>query len=390
MLSDIIYEHFREFSQAKIDPLLGSATLIEKTFTVSRVINEITKNGVYDVFCLDDNSVLTTNVRSLLTGKDISQMKVKSFLNPIPCLSPGDSVQKAANLVNNYRVRAVPVVDKKGIKGVISAKTILELLSSKDNKWIKANLICTQNPVTISSNEPLSTARKLMVSKKIDHLPVVNKDSVRQVLTSFHVLHAINPHESLGRKAIGERKIRNLESNVGNIGSTRIPKCSSYDNLNTIVGAMLEADTTCCLVFHLEKLHGIITYRDILSLLAIKMESEIPLYIVGMPEDQINSDIIKSKFIKTLNRVSKVYSEIQEARVTIKRQRTSGKRQYYQVSARITTPHRIFIHKEVGWDLSQVIEILSQRLLRRLAKRAKRRFKTSIRKRGFSSLIEPI
>lgn len=390
MISDSIYDHFKEISNAKIKSLIGTVTIIEPSFTVSQVINEISKNDAYDAFCLEKNSVLATNIRELIRGKDITDMKIRPFLYPIQSLSLSDSVQKAANIINNFRVRTVPVVNNNEIIGAVNSKNILELLTSKDNKWIKANLIFTQNPITITSEQPLSAARKLMVSKRIDHLPVVKKGTVRQVLTSYHLLQALNPQENLGRKARGMSKIRNLESNIGNIGSTRVPQCTPSDNLNTIVKMMLETDATCCLVNLWEKLHGIITYRDILSLLAIKMESDIPLYIVGLSEDERYTNIITSKFNKILKRLSKVYSEIQEARVIIKRQRVRGSRQYYEVSMRITTPYRTFIQKEVGWDLGNIFAILSQRLLRQLSKRAKRRFKTSIRKIGVPGQVEAV
>ncbi len=390
MISDSIYDHFKEISNAKIKSLIGTVTIIEPSFTVSQVINEISKNDAYDAFCLEKNSVLATNIRELIRGKDITDMKIRPFLYPIQSLSLSDSVQKAANIINNFRVRTVPVVNNNEIIGAVNSKNILELLTSKDNKWIKANLIFTQNPITITSDQPLSAARKLMVSKRIDHLPVVKKETVRQVLTSYHLLQALNPQENLGRKARGMSKIRNLESNIGNIGSTRVPQCTPSDNLNTIVKMMLETDATCCLVNLWEKLHGIITYRDILSLLAIKMESDIPLYIVGLSEDERYTKIITSKFNKILKRLSKVYSEIQEARVIIKRQRVRGSRQYYEVSMRITTPYRTFIQKEVGWDLGNIFAILSQRLLRQLSKRAKRRFKTSIRKIRVPGQVEAV
>jgi CBS domain-containing protein len=213
-------------------------------------------------------------------------------------------------------------------------------------------------------------------------------------LTSFHVLQTINPHEKLGRKSRGMTKVGKLEAQIGNIGSTRIPQCTPDDNLNTVIQKMLDTDTTCCLVSLWDKLQGIITYRDILSLLAAKIESEIPLYIVGIPEEQKNVDLITSKFSNTLKRIRNVYSEIQEAKVSIKKQRSGSKKRregMYEVSVMITTPHYAsFIFKEAGWDLGKVFEILSQKMLRRLSKRAKKRSKISIRKMEVPNLIEPI
>ena len=384
MISDTIYEHLRDIQFTKVKSLISKATIIKPTDTLSSVISKISKNNAYDVFYLNGKSTLSTNIRALLNAKSITTMKVEPFLYPIPFITPNNSIQKAANIIAHYRIREVPVVQKNKIIGVVTAKRILKLLSTKDNKWIKASLIYTQNPIIISSEESLSNARRIMTSKRLDHLPVMNQGKIKQVLTSAHLLESILPQESQGRKSMGSKTVRKLESRIGNIGSTRIPQCTPNDDLNKIVSSMLKTNTSCCLVNLWENLHGIITFRDILGLLASKIETTIPLYIVGLPEDQKNTNLISKKFENTLKRLQKVYSEIQEARVSIKQQRTGNKKEgKYEVSIMITTPHHApLIYNSIGFDLSEVLEDLSQKLLKTLSKRAKRRSKTSVRKIG--------
>ena len=178
MITDTIHEHMRDIQLTKVEPLISKATTIEPTDTLSSVINKITKNNSYDVFYLKDKNVLSTNIRSLLNAKNINKMKVESFLYPIPHVTKNDSVQKVANIIAHYRVREVPVVDKNQIIGVVTSKQIIKLLSSKDNKWIKANLIYTQNPITIPASESISNARRIMTTKRIDHLPVLNINQI--------------------------------------------------------------------------------------------------------------------------------------------------------------------------------------------------------------------
>jgi len=372
MITDTIHAHMRDIQSTKIKSLVSKATTIEPTDTLAHVISKITKNKSYDVFYLKDKSVLSTNIRALLNAKNINNMKVEPFLYPIHHVTQNDSVQKAANIITHYRIREVPVVDKNRIIGVVTAKQIIKLLSSKDNKWIKANLIYTQNPITVPSSESISNARRIMTTKRIDHLPVLNQGKIKQVLTSYHVLQSIMPSEKQG------------ELKIGSTGSTRIPQCLASDDLNKVINSMLKADTTCCLVNLHDNLQGIITFRDILGLLASKLETPIPVYIVGMPEDQQNVNLISSKFGKTLKKLQQVYSEIHEARVSIKQQRTGNKKEgKYEVSIMIITPHHTpLIYHSVGFDLSEVLEDLSDKLLRVLSKRAKNRTKDSIRKIG--------
>ncbi|MDH3361610.1 MAG: CBS domain-containing protein [Nitrosopumilus sp.] len=384
MITDTIYKHLEEVQSTKIKSLISKAVIIEPSDTLSSVINKISKNDAYDVFYFNGRSILSTNIRALLNAKNITEMKVESFLYPIPYLSPNDSVQKAANIIAHYRIREVPIVQKNKIIGVVNVKRILRLISTKDNKWIKANLIHTKNPTVISSKETLSNARRIMISKRIDHLPVLNNGKIKQVLTSAHILEYILPQERQGKKSVGVRTLHKLESKIGNIGTIRFPQCTPSDDLNYIVNLMLKTNTSGCLVNLWDNLIGIITFRDILGLLTSKIETPIPLYIVGLPEDQKNVNLISKKFEDTLKRIQKVYSEIHEARVSIKQQRTGNKKEgTYEVSIMIITSHHApLIFSSVGFDLSEVLEELSQKLLKILSKRAKNRSKTSIRKIG--------
>jgi len=384
MISDTIHAHFGDIQSTKIKHLISKATTIEPTDTLSHVIGKITKNNAYDVFYLDNKKVLSANVRTLLNAKNITTMKIESFLYPIPHVSLNDSIQKVANIITHYRIREVSVVDKNKIIGVVTAKNIIKLLLSKDNRWIKANLIYTQNPITITADESLSTARRIMITKRIDHLPVMSQGKIKQVLTSNHILESIIPTERQGKESMIRKTEHALEYKIGNTGSTRIPQCSPNDDLNKIINSMIKTNTTCCLVSLWGALQGIITYKDILNLLASKLETPIPLYIIGMPDEQQYANLISSKFGKTLKRLQQVYSNIHEARVAIKQQRTGNKKEgKYEVSIMIITSHHTpLIFVSVGFDLSEVLEDLSDKLLKTLTKRAKNRSKESIRKIG--------
>ena len=100
MITDTIHEHLRDIQSMKIKPLISKATVIDPSDTLSTVIGKITKNNSYDVFYLNGKSTLSTNVRTLLNAKNITTMKVESFLYPIPYLTPNDSIQKAANIIH--------------------------------------------------------------------------------------------------------------------------------------------------------------------------------------------------------------------------------------------------------------------------------------------------
>ena len=380
MIYDVIYDQLKEVREAKVGTIQCPATTSDPEHTVSQTIDKIVKNDSYDVFFKSAKTVYGTNVRELLSARHITGMKAKPFFHPIPSVSPNDTLEKASKIISHYRTRSVPVVENDEISGVVKSEEFLKILSKLDNRWIKSSLIFTPTPITIDQNSSLSSARKIMTAKRIDHLPVTNNGQVKQVLTSYHVLQTLIPEERLGKKTMTAKRIRRFDSKVKNIGTGKISQCVPDDNISKVIKSMLENKTSFSLVTLWGNIQGIITYRDILDLLETKVESNIPIYIVGMPDDERNSNMIESKFKKTLQRLGKVSSDIQEARISIKRQRTRGTKQLYQITALIVTPRKTLSFREQGWELSKSIENISQKILKAFSKKYKKRSKISIRK----------
>lgn len=109
------------------------------------------------------------------------------------------------------------------------------------------------------------------------------------------------------------------------------------------------------------------------------MDSDIPLYIVGL-EEESSQDLIVSKFKKTLQRIESAFSRVTEARVIVKRKNVEGKRKTYEVSVMVITKKQKFNYEETGWDISNICESIVQKLLDEMTKHDSDRQKTSIRK----------
>lgn len=379
MNARVTYDHLKVVREKRADQLLSKAVTIDPSFTISKVISIMNENDAYDVFCMKGNSCFTINARDLLAARDILKMKVDSLLRRIQPLSKSSTLEDAATMLTHYRMRSVPVVDKNQIIGTVKAKNIIELLAQHSLNWITANTILTPNPITIDSKELLSKARKIIMSNRIDHIPVINNSKISNVITTMHLLPLLIPSERSDEKGLNPS--RRLDSQIGNIGSARIPQCNTNDSLDTVMGSILKANTSCCLLTLWGNLHGIITYGDLLNLLEKKISSEVPLYIMGLPEDLNNADIVKTKFQKIIKNLTKVYPEVEEARASIKIiHETASERKNYEVAVRVLTPYETHNYTEMGRDLSKIFDTLGQRVIRTLSQRSKKRWKMSIRK----------
>jgi len=110
-------------------------------------------------------------------------------------------------------------------------------------------------------------------------------------------------------------------------------------------------------------------------------DENIPLFVVGLPKDEPNVQLVTKKFGDVLKRIQKGISKIHEARITVETLNTRGKRRTYEVTALIKTRRKRFAYKDTGWDLSNICESIGQKLLRELTQnKTDKRQKQSIRK----------
>ena len=109
--------------------------------------------------------------------------------------------------------------------------------------------------------------------------------------------------------------------------------------------------------------------------------NDIPLFVVGLPKDEPNVELVTKKFSGVLKRIQKGISKIHEARITVKTHHIRGKRRTYEVYVLIKTRRKRFSYKDTGWDLSNICEAIGQKLLRELTQnKTGKRKKQSIRK----------
>jgi ribosome-associated translation inhibitor RaiA len=87
-----------------------------------------------------------------------------------------------------------------------------------------------------------------------------------------------------------------------------------------------------------------------------------------LPEDPIEAEMTKTKFIGVVKILKKIFPEIEEARCRIKIKSISGKRNRYEVSVNIITTAEIYSYTGTGWDLPTLMDQLSNGLKRKVIK----------------------
>lgn len=105
--------------------------------------------------------------------------------NTIFSVRSTDPVASALKIMRDFRVRAILVIDDDELKGIVSQGdcAIKVLLPHNDPSQIAVSKIMTPNPLTVSLSNSLDECMAIMVHKHIRHLPVLENNKVKGVIS---------------------------------------------------------------------------------------------------------------------------------------------------------------------------------------------------------------
>ena len=113
-----------------------------------------------------------------------------------------------------------------------------------------------------------------------------------------------------------------------------------------------------------------------MTLLAdVEPETDVPVFIVGLPEDPFEAEATKAKFRRIVSQLRKVFPNIVEARSVIKSRfsKPGKERGRYEVTVQIRTPTDSYTYSEEGWELPAVYDVITDRLKRLMTHKRKPR-----------------
>ena len=112
---------------------------------------------------------------------------------PVISARPADTVRAVVDLLAQYRIGAVPVVEGDAIVGIFSERDLVRLMSSYGPEALDRSLdeVMTKSPVTCDSGMAVIGALSQMTQKRIRHLPVVDGDAVLGVVSIGDLVKAV-------------------------------------------------------------------------------------------------------------------------------------------------------------------------------------------------------
>jgi CBS domain-containing membrane protein len=335
---------------------------------VARAIGYLRERAKYEVFGYDEGFT-TATIRDLLVVKDLRSTRLARVFYPVPHVDPNARLGEAARLMFEYRLRALPVqrVNEDRLK-VVSAQGILRRIGGASIAAVNASSIMTSNLAAVKAEASALRAKSLMLSREIDHLPVLRNEKLYGIVTSSNLLFNLLPSERVpsrgGATRSGIEKVVRFDYPVRNLAEETVAEVEVDADVSEVVDLMARRNSTYVLVRRGEEIQGIITLRDVLKLVIEKVKRKTPFYIVGLPEGPFESEASKMKFERLARFVSKALPSVEEIRAIVKTKTTGHGRMRYEVSINVYSPRQSYVFHEGGYDLPELFDVISSRLKR--------------------------
>jgi acetoin utilization protein AcuB len=117
-------------------------------------------------------------------------MKVKSWMSgDVHTITPDLPISEAVRIMTSRSIRHLPVVDQGEMIGLVTESNIRQYLSQPVDDVIIEDIMIV-NPITIDINASIDSAAKLIHAYKIGCLPVLEKRKLAGIITTIDILAA--------------------------------------------------------------------------------------------------------------------------------------------------------------------------------------------------------
>ncbi len=105
-------------------------------------------------------------------------------------IRPGASLAEARLLLDQHRIRHLPVVEAGRLVGIVSDRDIRSAASASSLDQLRVAEAMNRNVISVSPDAQVQEAAKLMLVHRIGGLPVVKEGELLGILTETDLLRA--------------------------------------------------------------------------------------------------------------------------------------------------------------------------------------------------------
>lgn len=357
-LEEVAYSEIRDFIRRDVN-------IFKPDDITSEILGYLLKVARYEALVESNRIVGVISIRDLLGVVQPAQTTLRGLWDPSRSVSPSELVIDVIHEMIKHNIRALPVIENDVIKGIISQVELTEALYDvQELSNIHAKELMKTPVVTLDVKDSVASARRIMLDHGFSHIPVTDQNKLVGIITAKSLIKTfITPIESMtSGDRVGE-KIPRFAGLLRDIIDAHPFITSTQISALEIVSTFKERQVSACIIVDEEEsILGIITPREVLSiLLRLKPEDrKLPIQIVGLSadEDWFDVEVAKDKLRQVVERAIDIHPHILEVSVTIEHSREEGNRSRYELKVHVYTQasSEMFFVEKSGWDLLRVFD----------------------------------
>jgi CBS domain-containing protein/ribosome-associated translation inhibitor RaiA len=336
--------------------------------SVAKALNLMANRSFNQIPIVDENGKYLGMIfaKQIINSTAQSSSKLKGYIVSTSTLSRDHDIEKAAQLVIGSGNRAMPVVEKGELVGIVSET---DLVSTSDFGHAIVDEVMS-GAIVIEENTSLADAVSKMRRYNISRLPVINtKGILHGTLSILDIAKIIaTPRERTSKSAAisgGTAGIKDVK--VKDI-TRRAVSVERGTKLNAMTDHLRQNEEV--VVVGDGRPMGIVTPKDVLELILTKKSSE-PIIHMAHFEDGQDRIEIQEQLARFLKKIQGKLGDVRSIVVYADKHKTRK----YSLRTRLITSNGVIDAKAVGYDPLSASKELVARLERRIKSEHSQRVK---------------
>lgn len=365
-----------ELAKTSISELeFTTGSVFSPTDSASKMLGVLEDSKRTEAVASGDGRHGIITIRDLLEVDQPAKTRIDTIWKQVGTVNQNTSVLDAVDIMIQNGVTAIPFVTRDSVSLVSQQDITSAMKNVSELKNMKAKDIIMYPVITATTDTPIAHVRRTMLDKGFSHIPILNDEKVVGIITGEEIVSTfiIDSAKTTTGDRSGE-KVPKFPGQVSGLMNRQPLHVTPDTSVQEVIRKIDNMGEKYCLVVDEEqKLHGIITHRELLKVIQnLKPEPELPVYIVGIErENFFETAVVEDKIRRTVERSMKIMEEITEVSIRVKTQRNKGERTRYMITARALGPSFSFNVENEDWGLMEAFDGLIDALDKTL-RRAKK------------------
>lgn len=327
------------------------ADVIDGEEPLSKALNCILKSGTAVVVTKKGRYYGLIDDRNVRMVTDASRAKAINAAVRAPSLAEESTVEDAMRAFLAGHFKALPVISKGKIKGVVSRADVMnEMVKQRMVPKTTVAALMSSPLYTIDHKERIGVAKGLMRKLKVHHLGVTNGQRVVGSLSTLD-LSMMMVNQKTRSLFMLTSEIENPDDKlVRDFMRERVMTAKPGDPLEKAVGIMAKENLSKLTVMDGKEARGVLTALDVMKFVLSLVSRGPSVFVSGLPEDDMFYYLDIKAAIKGVLKKFLGTFELGDVHVHFKKGKST-----YQMSTKLEVEHgAVVVHSE-GYALKDVV-----------------------------------